>query len=239
MLPKPLFAISVCPLLIAISACSGQAPTASNSDTNGTSAAPVALTVPAGEYKLDPTHAMLEWSISHMGVSNYHARFKTLDATLNLNPADIEKSTIKVMAKADSIDTGYPADYKKTHPNTGFDTWDAELGRSDKFLDGAKNPDITFVSTKVEKTGDATGKVTGDLTFRGITKPVTLDVNFIGQQARHFMLGVPVVGFEAEGEIVRLDFGMPRDALGPTAKIYFNGEFLGPKPSGAAPAKAN
>lgn len=241
MLNRTRSTIAACTLLC-LAACNNL-PEATNDqaglgDNAAVAAAPVELVVPSGVYKLDPTHAILQWSVSHFGTSDYHARFADIDATLNLDAADLTKSTIKFVAKADSVRTDYPADYKKTHPKTGFDTWDAELGRSDKFMDGVKNPDITFESTKVEKTGDSTGLVTGNLTFRGITKPFTMKVRFVGQNKKHPFLQVPVIGFEAEGDLVRFDFGMPKSMLGANAKIYFNGEFHGSKPDGA-PAAAH
>lgn len=210
---------------------------ATDNATTEVDATAAKLTVPSGTYTLDPSHSILQWSVNHFGTSDYHAKFTKVDATLKLDAADLEKSSIKFVVKADSIRTDYPADYKKTHATTGYDTWDAELGRSPKFMDGTKNPDITFESTKIEKTGNGTGRVTGNLTFRGVSKPITLKVRLVGQKDRHPMLGVPVLGFEAEGEVVRVDFGMPKDMLGASAKIYFNGEFDGEKPGSAtAPA---
>lgn len=186
---------------------------------------PVEIAATAGTYELDPNHAILQFSISHLGASDYHARFGELDGSIQFDPDNLSNSSVSFTVQADSVDTGFPGDYPALHPNSEYESWDEDLSMNPMFLGGADNPVITFQSTSVEQTGPRTGEVTGDLSFRGITSPITLDVRFIGEM-EHMTERVPVIGFEAEGEILRTDFGMAEDFLGATATVYFNGEFI-------------
>lgn len=191
----------------------------------------VTLKVPAGTYELDVNHAYLVWTIEHFGVSHYMARFAKLDATLTLDPANLTASKVSATIDPLSVRTIYEGDYKATHPKSEYPTWDAELARSPLFLNGGKFPQITFTSTKVEQSGPRTGRMTGDLTFLGVTRPVTLDVTFVGDLASHPMRYVPVIGFSARGEFKRSDFGMPAGGpLGDLVTIAFDGEFSGQPP---------
>jgi len=183
-------------------------------------------TVPAGTYKLDPTHAALLWSLKHNQISNYTARFDKLEATLKLDPAKIENSSIEVTIDPTSVATAYPADYKATHADSGFETWNEEISRSPNFLNSEAHPTITFKSTKVTSTGATTADVTGDLTFLGVTKPVTLKATLNGAIDSHPFAGVPAVGFAAEGTFNRTEFGQPLGPVGPDITIRFDGEFI-------------
>ena len=197
--------------------------------------AAVELKAPAGTYKLDPTHAALLWSVPHNNISNYTARFTRLEATLTLDPANLENSRIQAVIDPTSVSTGYPGDYKAGHPDTGFDSFDEDIAQAEHFLNAGRFPQITFNSTAVEQTGPRTAKVTGDLTFLGVSRPVTLDARFIGEIEKHPFLGVPALGFAAEGAIKRSDFGMPVGPLGDEVTIRFDGEFVQdaqPQPAG-------
>lgn len=203
--------------------------------------APVALKAPAGVYVLDPTHASLDWSILHNTISHYSARFNTFEAKITLDPANLANSSVEATIDAASVDANYPGDYKSTHKGTGFASWSQDIGLSDKFLNGRAFPKIIFKSTKVETTGPRTAKVTGDLTFLGVTKPVTLNATFNGELERHPFAGVPAIGFAAEGSFKRSDFGMAVGPVGDDVTIRFDGEFLkeaAPATPEAAPAAA-
>lgn len=156
------------------------------------------LDVPSGAYISDPAHTNLLWNLKHFGLSNYYGRFDKIDAKLQLDSSDITKSTLLVKIDPKSVDTNYPAS-----PNT-FNT---EIA-SEKFFDAAKFPEITFQSTSVKLTSDKTGTVTGNLTFHGVTKPVTLDVTLNGALPSHPMTKKPAIGFSAKGVIKRSDFGV-------------------------------
>ncbi|MGY5776325.1 YceI family protein [Rhizobium sp. LEGMi135b] len=189
-------------------------------------AQPVEAKVPAGVYKLDPTHAALLWSVKHNRISNYTVRFSKLEATLKLDPAKIQESSIEASIDATSVVTGYPADYKATHASSPYQTWDEEISRDPKMLNSAAHPKIIFKSTKVTPTGPTTADVTGDLTFLGVTKPVTLKAAFNGEIDSHPFAGVPAVGFAAEGTFNRTDFGQPVGFVGQDVTIRFDGEFI-------------
>jgi polyisoprenoid-binding protein YceI len=147
----------------------------------------------AETYTFDPTHTSVIWTAGHMGKSHPHGIFSNIEGTLVLDEAAPEKSKIDV-----KIPTGKIA--------TGIEKFDEHL-KSKDFFDIAEFPDAKFVSTKVEKTGDKTAKVTGDLTLLNFTKPVTLDVTFNGKGPNP-MTQKEVVGFSATGVIKRSEFGI-------------------------------
>jgi polyisoprenoid-binding protein YceI len=194
--------------------------------TTASEATATEATAPAGTYKLDPTHAALLWSLKHNQISNYTARFDKLEATLKLVPAKIENSSIEVTIDPTSVATAYPADYKATHADSGFATWDEDISRSPNFLNSDAHPTITFKSTKVTSTGDTTADIVGNLTFLGVTKPVTLKATLIGAIDSHPFAGVPALGFAAEGTFSRTEFGQALGPVGPDITIRFDGEFI-------------
>lgn len=189
-------------LAAAISACSKPADTAAPADTTAAApaevAAPVApevapIEVASGTYKLDPSHTdvLVQWS--HMGFSNPSAHFGQADGTLVYDAADVTKSSVEV-----------------TLPLSGLNSFTAKFDehlKSADFFDAAKFPTATFKSTKVEAAGANKLTVTGDLTVKGTTKPVTLDVTINGA-GEHPMMKVPSVGFDATTTLKRSDFGV-------------------------------
>ena len=174
------------------------------------------LNVPAGEYVVDPTHASLTWKIRHLGLSNYTARFSTYDAVINLNPADPTKSSVTVTIDPTTVRTDFPFPEKED-----FDKVIAE-----KFLKASQHPKITFQSTGLKATGATTGQLTGNLTFLGVTKPVTLDVVLNGAK-EHPMKKTPVLGFSATGTFKRSDFGSTdlQGPLGDDIQLLIEAEF--------------
>lgn len=186
-------------------------------------AAPAALaqTAPAGDYKVDRTHATVQWQGLHNGLSWYTGRFTSFDIQLSFDPADVSKSKVTATIDPKSIET----DFTKTRAAGNTTDFNAELATGDRWFNGNKFPTITFVSTKVTKTGAATGTMTGNLTFLGVTKPVTLDVTFIGSKSFPAPRK-PKVGFQATGKLNKTQWGMA--AGGPIAddiKIEINAEF--------------
>ena len=168
--------------------------------------------IPKGDYKLDPDHANVVFQISHLGYSTFIGRFDKITGDLNFNSAKPEKSKLKVTVDAGSIDTKVAA-------------LDEHLKKAD-FFDTAKYPEITFKSTKVEKLSDSTGRVTGDLTLHGVTKPVTLDVTFHGGGANPMMKKV-ILGFGAVTKIKRSDFGISQyvPMVGDEVTLIIEAEF--------------
>src|SRR6218665_431659 len=225
---KSILAISALALL---AAC-GKSPEVSGSDQ--TSEAATEVKAVAGTYALDKTHAALIWSIPHLGLSNYTARFASFDARLTLDPGDIGKSSVVLTINPASVRTDYSGDYRGTHPDNKFKSWDEQIALSPDFLDGGKAREITFTSTKVEQTGPRTAKVTGDLAFRGQTRPVTLDATIIGAAESHPFRKIPAVGFSAEGSFKPSEFGVGLlgGVLGDEVKVRFDGEFIAEQKTG-------
>jgi len=141
-------------------------------------------------YQIDPTHTEVVFSWSHFGFSNPTAKFQSSTGTLVLDEDNPAASSVEVTFAIDSLNTGVPA-------------LDTHLKTAD-FFDAATYPTASFKSTKVEVTGADTARVTGDLTIKGVTKPLTLDVrlNKLGANMKQ----QPTAGFSATGELKRSDF---------------------------------
>jgi polyisoprenoid-binding protein YceI len=125
-----------------------------------------ALSLPAAaansNWQIDPAHSSAQFSVRHMAISTVRGAFSKVTGSLVFDDKDISKSTIDVTIDANSVDTRVP-------------DRDNDL-RSEKFFDVAHYPSITFKSKKVEQVAPGKLKVTGDLTIRGTTKEVVLDV---------------------------------------------------------------
>src|SRR3954453_1416778 len=117
---------------------------------------------PASTWKIDPAHSSAQFSVRHLAISTVRGAFSSVNGSVNYDDKDVSKSTIDVTIDVNSVDTRQP-------------DRDKDL-KSDKFFDTATYPNITFKSTKVEQAGVGKLKVTGDLTIRGTTKSVVLDV---------------------------------------------------------------
>ena len=160
----------------------------------GDAAAPA---IPSGAYKMDPTHASLIWRVNHFGLSNYTARFTDFDIKLTLDMDNLEASTVSAHIDPLSVRT----DHK------GKEDFDGEISKGAKFLNATAFPSIDFRSTGVERTGETTALVHGNLTMLGVTKPVTLEVKLNGAMPSHPYAKVPAAGFHASGTLRRSDFG--------------------------------
>jgi polyisoprenoid-binding protein YceI len=176
-------------------------------------------TLPAGTYKMDPAHSSLTWKVNHFGLSNYTARFSRLDAILHIDPARPESAKVLVMVDPTSIRT----DYRSAE---GRD-FDRELGDGEKFFNARKFTQIVFSSTRVERTGETTARVTGDLTMLGVTRPLTIEVTLNGAK-RHPASGVPALGFSAVAKLKRSDFNMTFmvPLVGDEVTLLIEAEFL-------------
>ena len=120
---------------------------------------------PAGEYEIDPQHSMIGFVVRHLMVSKVRGRFNGFTGTLHVadNPAE---SKVAVEIDLAGIDTG--SDQRDEHL------------RSADFFDVANDPTMNFAATGMTWSGDETGRVTGDLTLHGVTRPVTLDFEYLG-----------------------------------------------------------
>lgn len=222
--------------LLAVAACSPQpadkkpdAPAAATATTPK----PPKADIPAGDYTLDKTHSTVVFQVSHLGFSNYTAAFADFDAKLKFDQNNAGVSAVE--ATIDPRSLTLPA------PPAGF----KEELIGTQWLNAATYPAINFKSTKIETTGPDTGKVTGDLTLHGVTKPVTLDVTYNGGYAGHPMDPNARVGFSAKGTFKRSDFGVaygvpaPGTTMGVSdeVQVQIEAEFSGP-PLATAPAPA-
>ena len=144
-------------------------------------------------WEIDKAHSEISFRVRHMMVSNVRGQFESFSGTVDADEENPENSSVYVEIDAASI-------------NTRQADRDAHL-RSPDFLDVENYPTITFKSTRVEQTGENTGKLHGDLTIRGVTKPVTLDVEYHGQAPSP--LGPMITaGFSATTKINRKDWGL-------------------------------
>jgi polyisoprenoid-binding protein YceI len=152
------------------------------------------LTTPTvtGDYEVDPSHSRVGFAAKHAMVTTVRGGFKDFTAEAHLDETDVANSSVRVEIQTASIDTG----------NAQRD----EHLRNGDFLEVEAYPTITFVSTKVEQTGDDTYAVTGDLTIKGTTKPVT--VSFAKTGAAQDPWGGFRVGFEGKTVINRKDWGV-------------------------------
>jgi polyisoprenoid-binding protein YceI len=146
--------------------------------------------VPAGTYVLDSRHASLIAKIPHMGgFSRYTLRFDKIDGGFTYDPADWRATKLTIHVDPASVDTG-----------------DARFDKQiEGFLDAARYPVITFVSTAVQADADGRGTVTGELSFHGVTRPVTLETTFNGVGPGLLGLGTRM-GFSGVAHIKRSDF---------------------------------
>jgi polyisoprenoid-binding protein YceI len=126
-------------------------------------AAPAVGLAETSSWNLDPAHSQTSFTVRHLVISNVRGEFQKFSGAVQLDDKDLSKSSVDVTLQAASIDTSN-ADRDKHL-------------RSPDFLDAEKFPTIAFKSTKVEKAGDGKLKVTGDLTMKGVTKPVVLAVD--------------------------------------------------------------
>jgi polyisoprenoid-binding protein YceI len=145
---------------------------------------------------VDPVHSHVGFSVRHMMVTTVRGKFTAYRGTLDLDAADFTRSRIEGEIDVASIDTGNP-------------DRDNHL-RSADFFDVATHPKITFKSTSITRDGDGY-KVTGDLSIRGQTHPVTLDVENAGTSKNPW--GQVVTGVSATGSINRKDFGLVWNAV--------------------------
>jgi polyisoprenoid-binding protein YceI len=147
----------------------------------------------AATFEIDPVHTTVQFAVRHMMVSNVRGTFGKVNGTVNLDEADLTKSSVEATIDAGSIDT---RDLKR----------DAHL-KSPDFLDVAKYPSITFKSKRVTKVADDKYQVTGDLTIHGVTKEAVLDVDGSPHTITDPMGNVKTGG-SAHTKINRKDFGI-------------------------------
>ena len=224
----------------ALTACSGSAgdstiedaatpPVDAETPTSDVDLHPLLADVAAGAYSLEKSHAFMTVTVGHNGgISNYRISFTDFDADLVFDPAAPETSSLSFTANPLAVETNYPGDYKAGHADSQWESWNEDVSRDAKWLNADAFPEITFVATDIEKTGDLTGTVTGDLTLLGVTKPVTLDVSYGGVANPPWFGERDVIGFTASTTIQRSEHGMAAYIPNITdeVRVEFSGEFL-------------
>jgi len=143
-------------------------------------------------WQVDPVHSAISFSVRHMVISKVRGRFARWNAKLNLDLADLARTAVEVDIEAASIDTGV-ADR------------DSHL-RSADFLDAPRVPSLTYRSRRVEVISPERLRVRGDLSIRGVTREVTLEVEYGGRGEDSW--GNECVGFIANSSLSRKDFGL-------------------------------
>lgn len=179
-----------------------------------TQATQVPAEVRAGVYNLDSEHGKITWSVGHLGFSTYYGQFVNVQATLNLDPANPSASTLT--ATIPLTDVASNSDGLNRHLQTP------------DFFDTANHPTATFRSTRIviDPSDPTEADVHGELTLRGVTKPVVMEVEF--NQAGPSMGGVYKVGFDGEAKIRRSEFGVnfALPAVSDEVKLHIEGEFV-------------
>lgn len=168
--------------------------------------------VQSGTYVLDPAHGKITWSMDHMGFSTYVGQFTDVAATLNLDVRNPSASKLQAQVKTDSVGSLNSA-------------LDAHLKTAD-FLDTAKHPTAGFQATKIRLIDADSAEITGNLTLRGVTKPIVILADF-NQAGINPIDKKYSVGFDGHARIKRSDFGINYGVpvLGDDVTLHFEAEF--------------
>lgn len=166
-------------------------------------------------WKHDPNHSKVGFTVTHLSVADVTGYFTKFDVTVTAAQPDFSDAVVELSADINSI-------------NTGIEARDNHLKTAD-FFDAATYPTMTFKSTSIEKTGDKTYKLTGDLTMHGVTKTVTVDMNYRGTISNEMTKNNEVAGLQILGSVKRSDFGIgskfPDFAISDEVRIKADGEF--------------
>ena len=149
------------------------------------------------KWSIDPMHSEVQFKVKHLVISTVSGFFKSFEGSVETDNENFEHASIDFSIDINSIDTTQPAR-------------DEHL-KSAEFFDAATYPHIKFKSTSFKKIGDDDYALTGNLTIKNVTKPVTLDVEFGGSAADFY--GNTKAGFEITGKINRKEFGLTWDGV--------------------------
>lgn len=143
-------------------------------------------------WKIDTAHSEVNFAVRHMMISKVRGQFEKFDGTIEFDPDQPENTRLDVTIDINSI-------------NTKEEQRDNHL-RSADFFDAANFPTMTFKSTGVELTGEDTARLRGDLTIRGETRPVNIDVEYAGMAKSPW--GTTSAGFSARASLNREEWGL-------------------------------
>ncbi|MDH7971023.1 YceI family protein [Sphingomonas sp. AR_OL41] len=155
--------------------------------------APIASRVTAGTHTIDGAHTQVLFTVNHLGFSNYTGQFAQPSGTLVLDPKNPSRDKVEVTFQIDKVQTTVPA-------------LDAHL-KKPEFFDSTMFPEGKFVSTRVTVKG-MTATIAGNLTLKGVTRPVILQARFIGAGKAPYPPNKTNIGFTATTSIKRSDFGI-------------------------------
>lgn len=169
--------------------------------STATTAATPAVTLPAGTWTVDPVHSTVGFEVKHFGISTFRGGFGGYEGTIETGDGTIER--VEGRVRVDSVDVR-----------------DAQLAahlRSADFLDAERHPEIAFASTGVRELEPGRFELAGDLTIRGVTRPVTLEVAVEGAGPDPY--GGERISLAGSGLVDRFDYGIPFDARTPTGAL--------------------
>ncbi len=152
----------------------------------------------SGQYTLDPNHATLLWKLNHLGFSTLTGRFNDFDATLDFDPENIENSSVEVIIETAGLDMNLPE-------------FEEEL-LGENYFNAAQFPQVIYRTTSLSETIDEDTYIfDGELTLRGVTAPVAMEVSFNGGGRVSFPPPpVYTIGFSASASFLRSTFGIDR-----------------------------
>ncbi len=159
-------------------------------------------------WKIDPVHSDIEFKIRHLMITNVTGYFNKYDATVESSNDDFSDAKISFTADVNGI-------------STKNEQRDQHL-QSEDFFHAAQYPTITFASTNIKKVDDEEYKISGDLTMRGVTKPVDLAVTYSGIVKDQY--GQTKAGFELSGKLNRKEFGLTFNAATDTGGVMLSEE---------------
>jgi polyisoprenoid-binding protein YceI len=159
-------------------------------------------------WQIDPAHSEIKFKVKHLVVSTVTGQFKNFTATIKANKDDFTDARITFEADINSL-------------STNNEQRDAHL-KSPDFFDAANHPKMRFSSSSVTRISDDKYKVTGDLTIRGVARPITLDVTYNGTVDGFG--GTKVAGFEIAGKINRFDYGLMWNAMTEAGGVVVSGD---------------
>ncbi len=166
-------------------------------------------------WKQDPNHSKLGFTVTHFSISDITGYFTNFDVTVTASQPDFSDAVIELTADINSI-------------NTGIDARDNHLKTAD-FFDAATYPTMTFKSSSIEKSGDKQYKLKGNLTMHGITKEITVDLNYRGTVQNPMANNADVAGLQVTGTLKRSDFNIgpkfPEFVISDEVRIKADGEF--------------
>jgi polyisoprenoid-binding protein YceI len=151
---------------------------------------------PAGIYTADPSHAIIVFSVSHLGLSDFVATFDTVESVLSVDPDDPVAASVSARIPVSSIDL----------PGNSPEFLQTILGPA--FFDAENHPEINFVSNSVDLTSEKEAMINGSLTLLGVERPITLVARYNSGYGPGVFEPVARIGFSATAAFNRSDFGM-------------------------------